>query len=44
MNDTLKHAIDIFAYIIRGKGEMSGEKFGKEIRQTFDFEKVNEIN
>ena len=30
--DTVRHAVSVFSFIIRGEGEMSGRKFAEHIR------------
>lgn len=30
--DTVKYAVDVYSFVIKGKGEMSGRKFAEQIR------------
>lgn len=34
--DTIEYAIDIYSFLIRGKGEMSGSDFAEHIRKVYD--------
>ena len=33
--DTVSYAVDIFSFLIRGEGEMSGRKFAEHIRNYY---------
>lgn len=40
--DTVKFAIEVYSFIIRGKGEMSGKKFAEHIRNYYSGESAKE--
>ena len=33
--DTVKYAVNVYSFVIRGEGEMSGRKFAKHIRDIY---------
>lgn len=33
--DTVKYAVNVYSFVIRGKGEMSGRKFANHIRDIY---------
>ena len=34
--DTVKYAVDAYSFLIRGKGEMNGADFARQIRKHFE--------
>lgn len=35
MTETVKYAVNVFSFLIRGEGEMSGKKFADAIRNYY---------
>jgi len=40
--DTVKYAVEVYSFLIRGEGEMSGRKFAKYIRKYYSGEPAKE--
>lgn len=40
--DTVKYAVDVYSFLIRGEGTMSGRKFAEHIRKYYSSETAKE--
>lgn len=40
--DTVKYAVDVYSFLIRGEGTMSGRKFAEHIRKYYSSEPAKE--